>query len=670
VRPTPVKINIEKSGRANRILQRWPYRVFPFLILLVFIFGQVYSAQAQDEEVQHSIRIGPPQTQAFPRVQFYLEAFDNDGNVIRDLTPANVQITENGQMLAPTQVESIQNGLQVIVAINTSTWQLQQKDGASEYLRMREALAGWAAAIPDQTPDDFSLATPDGLLVIRDRMPEQFVQALVDYEPDPQMKPALRSLADALDLATDPLNNPNMKRAIFFVTPPLEGINSALVDDLASRAREVGAKINVWVMLPALDENSTNPLLSLAEQTGGQFHVIRPEDPLPDIESAFDPLRHSFEVRYTSLIRVTGEHQIRVVVKQGELEYSSNTQTFPLSVLPPNPIFLSPPATIQRDWFIPQGETSPVLTPDEVELRILVEFPDQNNRTLQATRLFVNGQLAAENTAAPFDVFQWPLAEHTSPARLMLRVEAEDVLGLTGTSIETPVDILVAVPVKTSLLDNFSESGLIAVGAVTIAGAALTLVLVLTGRRRWGKRHPNDKKRMKDPLTQPVPIRQDDTRPRQERDTAPGGRKANWTPAILQTASWPTPSWPRSTPPAAPARLVALDENEQPITGGIISLSRQELTLGSDPRRATQVLDSPTVDGLHARLYRTEENLFYLADQNSIAGTWVNYAPVTALGARLEHGDLIHIGKVSFRFELTDPSRLSENRIQVIKLER
>jgi hypothetical protein len=40
------------------------------------------------------------------------------------------------------------------------------------------------------------------------------------------------------------------------------------------------------------------------------------------------------------------------------------------------------------------------------------------------------------------------------------------------------------------------------------------------------------------------------------------------------------------------------------------------------------------------------------------------------LGARLEHGDLIHIGKVSFRFELTDPSRLSENRIQVIKLER
>ena len=51
------------------------------------------------------------------------------------------------------------------------------------------------------------------------------------------------------------------------------------------------------------------------------------------------------------------------------------------------------------------------------------------------------------------------------------------------------------------------------------------------------------------------------------------------------------PIWPRGSAQNAPARLVALDENEQPITGGAIPLSRQEITFGTDPQRATQVLE-------------------------------------------------------------------------------
>ena len=87
-------------------------------------------------------------------------------------------------------------------------------------------------------------------------------------------------------------------------------------------------------------------------------------------------------------------------------------------------------------------------------------------------------------------------------------------------------------------------------------------------------------------------------------------------------------------------------------------------------RRATQLLESPTVDGLHARLYRDQDDVFFLADQGSVAGTWVNYAPISTGGARLEHGDLIHIGRVTFRFELTDPSRVKPFEIQVVELEK
>jgi hypothetical protein len=249
-----------------------------------------------------------------------------------------------------------------------------------------------------------------------------------------------------------------------------------------------------------------------------------------------------------------------------------------------------------------------------------------------------------------------PLGEVTVSKRQILRVEAVDTLDLTGSSIEVPVEILVEQPARNRLIENVSENGMIALGAMTAAGAILALVMVLTSNRRklQRKKAANDRKALKDPLTQPVPIRQD----------APRSKK------VSTTSNWIAPVWPKADGQNAPARLVALDNNEQPITGGVIALSRQEITFGSDPRRATQVLESPTVDGLHARLSRTDEGEFVLSDQNSVAGTWVNYAPVTAAGARLEHGDLVHIGKVIFRFEFTDPARVPAVEVTVLELEK
>jgi hypothetical protein len=222
------------------------------------------------------------------------------------------------------------------------------------------------------------------------------------------------------------------------------------------------------------------------------------------------------------------------------------------------------------------------------------------------------------------------------------------------------VQILVEEKPKTGVL-NLSESGMIAISAVVIAGAALAIILTFTNtqrRTRW-KRQQAGKKLEKDPLTQPVTVK-----------PIPARSKSNGFWKKDQEKSTPISLWPRAAAPSAPARLVTLDEKEQPITGGAIPITRQEITFGSDPKRATQVLSSSTVDGLHARLFRTPEGEFFIADQNSIAGTWINYAPVAASGARLEHGDLIHIGKMMFRFELTNPSLVPATEIKVVHLDK
>jgi pSer/pThr/pTyr-binding forkhead associated (FHA) protein len=47
---------------------------------------------------------------------------------------------------------------------------------------------------------------------------------------------------------------------------------------------------------------------------------------------------------------------------------------------------------------------------------------------------------------------------------------------------------------------------------------------------------------------------------------------------------------------------------------------------------------------------------YWIYDHGSLAGTWVNYVPVSSEGTRLRHGDLIHVGFVTLRFETAHPA--------------
>ena len=53
------------------------------------------------------------------------------------------------------------------------------------------------------------------------------------------------------------------------------------------------------------------------------------------------------------------------------------------------------------------------------------------------------------------------------------------------------------------------------------------------------------------------------------------------------------------------------------------------------------------------RIVRLQDGQFLIADQKTVAGTWVNYAPINNIeGCQLEDGDLVHLGKFGFRFML------------------
>lgn len=75
---------------------------------------------------------------------------------------------------------------------------------------------------------------------------------------------------------------------------------------------------------------------------------------------------------------------------------------------------------------------------------------------------------------------------------------------------------------------------------------------------------------------------------------------------------------------------------------------REVMTIGREAGNDI-VLDDPRVSRRHAMLYRTQDGSFYLADEGSSNGSFVNAARIT-LPTRLNNGDQIEIGSARLLF--------------------
>jgi hypothetical protein len=171
--------------------------------------------------------------------------------------------------------------------------------------------------------------------------------------------------------------------------------------------------------------------------------------------------------------------------------------------------------------------------------------------------------------------------------------------------------------------------------AILLVGILLALILFSGGRKRIQQLAElrQARKLYEDPVTQPVEVH-------------PGNRKrkVNHIPRRAGTG--------QSRLAKAPAYLIRLTPDGEPATGNPIPLVENEMTFGTNPVQATHILDDESVSPLHAALQRSKDGVFTLSDKGSVAGTWVNYEPVTGDGRRLMHGDLIHIGQLMYRFTL------------------
>jgi len=647
------------SGRLGRFL---PAIVSLFIIFLICVGGS--SAQAA-----FIVTLTAPDTTTFPRLNAYLDVHDPAGEFIHGLTPQDVVMQENGVQLPVSELHEQKPGVQFVIAITPgASFTIRDTLGISRYeYLLQDLLAGTWKDQPAGV-DDFSLLTLSGPQLMHSSDPASLRSSLETYMPDdPNAIPSLEVLASALQVASDPTIRPGMERAILFITPPQETDVSLGLQSIISSASHQNIHIYVWLVaaqegfdLPGIDQ-----LRNLADQTHAAFFAFSHDEAVPDLGTLLEPLRYVYQLGYDSQIAIAGAQQVTAQVTIGSELLITQPMSFELNLQSPAPTILNPPAEIVRNYSSQptpgkSGVTGDLLPVEEV-LTIQVTYPDGYDRALVRTSLYVDGAMVAENTNPPFDQFVWDLRPYTQDGVHTLSIEATDNLGLVGKTGESSVKIIVPSTTQ-GVIVAVSQNRLLVIGVtVFISASILVLVLILGGRihpkpypgqvgpsagsgeKTRPKGYRERRRQLRDPVTQPVKIAsalQVQTKPRSKR----------WTERLpwLKRKQKPTP---------AMAYLIPLVGSDEPTLPVPLQITSDDVTLGSDPHQASLVIADPSIEGLHARIHH-EEKSFLLSDAGSVAGTWVNYEQVTSNGINLEHADIIHLGRVGFRFKLSEPGPL------------
>ncbi len=627
------------------------------LFLLLFFFSTLgRSALAQDGL---SAYLTAPDTSAFPKVAAYLDVKDAQRQFIHHLQPDQVSVLESGNTLPIEEIEELHPGVQFVVAINPGpAFAIRNFQAVSRYDLVKEALRNWAQSRLGTTTDDWSLAINDGSSISHVADPARFIDGLDADNVDARAaSPSIDVLAQAVALASDPTPRPGMGKAILFITSSVDGDIEQAVKTISDQARQQNITLFVWMVASsgALVTKSAQQMTTLASETGGQVFNFSGEEILPSPEEYLNPLRNIYRITYQSKANLSGEHEFLVQIQTGEEQVISNTLSFLADVQPPEPAFIAPVMLIERllidippdrdEAEIADGKNvADFLFPKEVALQVIFDFPDGRKRDIQYSALLVDGVVVTENTAPPFDRFTWKVDDYLTDGVHQIQVQATDVLGLTGESIEVPVQVTVERLQSDPWFVMRRNIPLFSVILVVVIGALLFLALVLGGRVRPGAQRAASRRLKINRATNPISAASEtNTR------SLTGWVSRLQHPQISHFRNHPVP-------PTALAYLQHVNDSDSAMDSPPIPITANEVSIGSNPDQATLVLEDTSIEGLHARLIHEADGRFRLVDQGSIAGTWVNFGPLPADGITLQHGDTIHFGRMGFRFTFQTPA--------------
>lgn len=610
---------------------------FKFIFALTLILAWTTPSAAQSGAYAE---LAPPSYDQFPQVTTYLDPYHGDGTFIHGLTADQITLTENGVQRPLDDFDELSPGVQLVLAINMAPpFAIQDISGQSRWGYVSNYLSDWIADNTDMESDDLSVISNDGLERTHLRDQENLLRLLDSYQPQPrETSPNLNVLAKAIDLALDPLAEEGMKRVVLFFTPPPTAEEIAALQNLTSRAQEGNVRIFSWLISAqeAFSSPGADQLKTMAEETKGRFFAFSGSETFPDLRSQFNAMRGSYLLSYNSRITSAGPHQLAISIDRDDGNINVSRE-LSLHIQPPNPILITPPLEIERSNPQPDQPSTPIeaYTPDTQILEMIIEFPDGHPRELNETSLLVDGEIVQTHTSPPFDRFTWDLSQYDRDQTHYLSVQAQDSLGLSKTSVQTPVKIVVNKP-EPSIGNIFQQHpmGFISLAAVLLT-AAVVFSLVSRGMIQPKSLFTSIQPKMSSKASSLQLGRE---------DAQPADRVRR-----LQTLKNKIGLSENN----AYATLYPYNAEAKKTHNRGIHLTQNDVSFGKNKEQVKTPLDHPTISDVHARLSVKAGGEITLSDEDSQAGTWVNFQQVPpGYKVTIQHGDVIHFGQLGFLFEL------------------
>jgi hypothetical protein len=533
-------------------------------------------------------------------------------------------LRENGVPIPEATLGRAPVGVDLVLVIdaNVDLLQADEPGGATRRDKVAESITRFAGQ--NMNPDGLdrvSIIAPDAarleptFLTQDATQPDEVAAAVAAYDAAPPADQPLRPtpLQAMLAAAIDHLaarQEDGRFGAVLLYTDGARLDRQLDAPALAAAAQTAGVPLFAAILGAAVSPEEQANVGALTEPTNGQaIHMPTPAD-ADSLYALFAAQGTQIEMVYQSALRQNGPQQVAV-----NLGNVRDAAEFELALAGPT-VTLDAPPTVRRAGSAVDTPLA-LLQPAVLPLTAVVTWPEGQSRQLTAIVFLVDGLPQPQAAPPAADAagripLVWDISEREA-GTYRLSVEVVDELGFSAAAAPLAVTIEVVRPSPPTPTAAPTAAPVVE----TAPGPArlllpLLLLALAGGALLWGVRR------------------------------ARRGPAAPPTPAVAPP------------PPPPPAGHVAVLEWAAPgETGGeAIELLADNVTLGREAGAVDIVLDDPAVSRLHARIRRDATGVYWLYDEGSAAGTFLNHEQLGLAPRPLQHGDLVQLGRPTLRFRL------------------
>ncbi len=607
------------SGRTKRI------GLLFYALILALLSGPSVAAQTVARE-ELGVRITGVDATGFPTVRVRVLTTGPGSAPVADTS--RLLLRENGVPIPEATLGSAAVGVDLVLVIdaNVDFLQADETGGPTRRDIVAESIARYAANdMRADGLDRVSVIAPDAARLEPSFLAQDATQAsevtaaVAAYDAAPPADQPLRAtpLQAMLTAAIDHLAaRPDDGRfgAVLLYTDGARLDGQLDSSTLAAAAQAAGVPLFAAILGAEVSPEEQANVGALTEPTNGQaVHLPAPEaaDPL---YALFAAQGTQIEMVYRSALRQNGMQQVAV-----NLGNVRDAAEFELALTGPV-VTLDAPRNVRRAGSAIDTPLA-LLQPAVLPLTATVTWPEGQSRQLTAIAFLIDG--VAQPMAAPLAAgadglipLAWDISEREAGA-YSLSVEVVDELDFRAAS--TPLAVTIEVVRPSPPTPTAAPTAVPVVEAAprpTRFALPLLLLALAGGALLWATRRAR-----RGPAATPAPVAAPPPRPPREGHVA-----------VLE--------WAAAGGEAA---------------GEAIELTADNVTLGREPGAVDIIIDDPGVSRLHARIRRDATGVYWLYDEGSAAGTFLNYEQLGLAPRPLQHGDVVQLGRVTLRFRLELP---------------